>query len=258
MWDGIQTRKCGLHFGWKWCPESRRETVSPCSTSSSTCNCLAILFTLLSLLFRNKSYTLPFENRKNITHVALSPDSNVLLTVDEGAFINLRLCVKLIFSLRWQSSPIEFQKENSLASFQLQETRQRHKILSQWQVSCTKRRAGVRLTSDSLSDISPSRTIHMFKYGTLLTISYANSPPFNLHRTYTGHHDEVLSIEWSPDSRCVVLFLRSTTSIHLPAQLFPYRFPRYDRSTIHLGPGGRISTKDVRRSQGCSHCCIFF
>ena len=25
--------------------------------------------------------------------------------------------------------------------------------------------------------------------------------PFHLHRTYTGHHDEVLSIEWSPDSK---------------------------------------------------------
>lgn len=24
--------------------------------------------------------------------------------------------------------------------------------------------------------------------------------PFVLHRTYTGHHDEVLSLEWSPDS----------------------------------------------------------
>ncbi len=153
--------------------------MSPCSTSSSTCNCLAISFSLLILPFRNKSYTLPFENRKNITHIALSSDSNVLLTVDEGAFTNLRLCVKLIFSLRWQSSSIEFQTENNLTSFQLQETRQRHKILSQWQVSCTKRRAGVRrLTSDnSLSDILPSRTIHMFKYGTLLTISYANSPP---------------------------------------------------------------------------------
>ena len=27
--------------------------------------------------------------------------------------------------------------------------------------------------------------------------------PFVLHRTYTGHHDEVLSIEWSPDSKSV-------------------------------------------------------
>jgi periodic tryptophan protein 2 len=27
--------------------------------------------------------------------------------------------------------------------------------------------------------------------------------PFELHRTYTGHHDEVLSIQWSADSRSV-------------------------------------------------------
>lgn len=34
--------------------------------------------------------------------------------------------------------------------------------------------------------------------------------PFVLHRTYTGHHDEVLSVEWSKDSRCV-LFSKWTT-----------------------------------------------
>jgi len=27
--------------------------------------------------------------------------------------------------------------------------------------------------------------------------------PFVLHRTYTGHYDDVLSITWSSDSRCV-------------------------------------------------------
>jgi hypothetical protein len=34
----------------------------------------------------NKSYTFPFENRKNIAAIALSPDANVLVSVDEGAF----------------------------------------------------------------------------------------------------------------------------------------------------------------------------
>jgi hypothetical protein len=29
--------------------------------------------------------------------------------------------------------------------------------------------------------------------------------PFVLHRTYTGHHDDVLSIQWSPDSLQVAL-----------------------------------------------------
>ena len=40
---------------------------------------------------RNKSYTLPFENRKNIAVIALSPDSNVLISVDEGAAPNAYL-----------------------------------------------------------------------------------------------------------------------------------------------------------------------
>ncbi|KAF7966822.1 hypothetical protein HWV62_36959, partial [Athelia sp. TMB] len=39
--------------------------------------------------------------------------------------------------------------------------------------------------------------------------------PFNLHRTYTGHHDEVLSIQWSPDSKCFI-----TTSRDMTARLF--------------------------------------
>ena len=40
--------------------------------------------TWLTLCCSNKSRTIPFENRKNIAVVALSPDSNVLITVDEG------------------------------------------------------------------------------------------------------------------------------------------------------------------------------
>lgn len=35
-------------------------------------------------IFSNKSRTFPFENRKNITAIALSPDGKVLITVDEG------------------------------------------------------------------------------------------------------------------------------------------------------------------------------
>jgi WD40 repeat protein len=35
-------------------------------------------------LVSNKSRTLPFENRKNIACIALSPDGNLLLSIDEG------------------------------------------------------------------------------------------------------------------------------------------------------------------------------
>jgi hypothetical protein len=33
----------------------------------------------------NKSFTFPFQNRKNIATIALSPNGNILISVDEGA-----------------------------------------------------------------------------------------------------------------------------------------------------------------------------
>lgn len=33
----------------------------------------------------NKSFTFPFQNRKNIAAIALSPNGNILISVDEGA-----------------------------------------------------------------------------------------------------------------------------------------------------------------------------
>jgi hypothetical protein len=50
----------------------------------------------------NKSYTFPFENRKNIAGIALSPDANVLVTVDEGVFNSYRICGLLVY-LRLQT-----------------------------------------------------------------------------------------------------------------------------------------------------------
>ncbi|KAH9919810.1 uncharacterized protein B0H18DRAFT_1026313, partial [Fomitopsis serialis] len=45
----------------------------------------AVTFTITHLTYvSNKSRTFPFENRKNIAAIALSPDSNVLVSVDEG------------------------------------------------------------------------------------------------------------------------------------------------------------------------------
>ena len=35
--------------------------------------------------YSNKSFTFPFQNRKNIAAIALSPNGNILISVDEGA-----------------------------------------------------------------------------------------------------------------------------------------------------------------------------
>ncbi|KAG6810759.1 hypothetical protein H0H92_010441 [Tricholoma furcatifolium] len=94
-------------------------------------------------LVNNKSSTFAFENRKNIAAIALSPDSNILISVD-------------------------------------------------------------LVTHDS--------HVQVWKTPNHLVREFA---PFVLHRTYTGHHDEVLSIEWSPDSKCFL-----TTSRDMTARLF--------------------------------------
>lgn len=38
----------------------------------------------------NKSYTLPFENRKNVAVIALNNDSNILLSIDEGTLLSMK------------------------------------------------------------------------------------------------------------------------------------------------------------------------
>jgi hypothetical protein len=38
----------------------------------------------------NKSRTLAFENRKNVAAIALSPDGQVLISIDEGELVGRR------------------------------------------------------------------------------------------------------------------------------------------------------------------------
>lgn len=46
--------------------------------------CFASWWLIFAPLHSNKSRTLPFENRKNIARIALSPDAHILVSVDEG------------------------------------------------------------------------------------------------------------------------------------------------------------------------------
>ncbi|KIM91497.1 hypothetical protein PILCRDRAFT_810776 [Piloderma croceum F 1598] len=131
-------------------------------------------------LVNNKSYTFPFENRKNIAAIALSPDANVLVTVDEDGralLVNFRRGVILHhFNFHKPVKDIKFSPDGKYIS----------------------------VTNDSHIQVwrTPNHLVREFA-------------PFNLHRTYTGHHDEVLSIQWSPDSQCFI-----TTSRDMTARLF--------------------------------------
>ncbi|KAI0819421.1 WD40-repeat-containing domain protein [Trametes gibbosa] len=131
-------------------------------------------------LVNNKSHTFAFENRKNIAAIALSPDANVLLSVDEDGRALL----------------VNFKRGAVLHHFNFQKPVRAIKFSPDGKY--------IAVSHDSHVQVwrTPNHLIREFA-------------PFNLHRTYTGHHDEVLSIEWSPDSKCFI-----TTSRDMTARLF--------------------------------------
>ncbi|KAG9313612.1 WD40-repeat-containing domain protein [Chiua virens] len=131
-------------------------------------------------LINNKSRTLPFENRKNIAVIALSPDASLLLSVDDdgqAVLVHFRRGVVL--------HHINFKKAIRDAQF-------------------SPDGKYIAVTHDAHVQVwrTPNHLVREFA-------------PFVLHRTYTGHHDEVLSIQWAPDSTCFV-----TTSRDMTARLF--------------------------------------
>ncbi|KIK25932.1 hypothetical protein PISMIDRAFT_676441 [Pisolithus microcarpus 441] len=131
-------------------------------------------------LVNNKSRTLPFQNRKNISRIALSPDASILISVDEGGralLVNFKRGVVL--------HHINFKKPVKDVSF-------------------SPDGKYIAVTHDSHLQVwrTPNHLVREFA-------------PFTLHRTYTGHHNEILSIQWSSDSKCFL-----TTSRDMTARLF--------------------------------------
>ncbi|OAX35682.1 WD40 repeat-like protein [Rhizopogon vinicolor AM-OR11-026] len=131
-------------------------------------------------LVNNKSRTLPVENRKNIAAIALSPDGNVLVSIDEDGralLVNFKRGVVLHhFNFQKPVKDIQFSHDGKF----------------------------IAVTHDSHVQVwrTPNHLVREFA-------------PFVLHRTYTGHHDEVSSIRWSPDSTCFI-----TTSRDMTTRLF--------------------------------------
>nr|ASF90255.1 hypothetical protein SPAR04681 [Bartheletia paradoxa] len=131
-------------------------------------------------LVNNKSYTFPFENRKNIARIALSPNSTILISVDDDGralLVNYKRATVLHhFNFKKPVTDIQFSPDGKYIAV----THGSH--IQLWR--------------------TPGHLIREFA-------------PFTLHREYTGHFDDVVSITWSADSR---FFL--TTSKDMTARLF--------------------------------------
>ena len=86
--------------------------------------------------------------------------------------------------------------------------------------------------------------------------------PFALHRTYTGHHDEVLSIRWAPDSTCVSFYLSSppyhVVQLNVHSKVLYHDVPGYDSEVIHSEPGRRFPPENVCRPPRRSHWGLLF
>ncbi|KAI0169502.1 WD40-repeat-containing domain protein [Hypoxylon sp. FL1284] len=123
-------------------------------------------------LVDNKSYTLPFAHRKNISRIGLTPRGNLLLSVDEEGHAILTNVPRRIsiyhFSFRSPVTALAFSPSGRHFAVGL------GRKTEVWHVPST---------PDSNADGE---------------LEFA---PFVRHHTHMGHFDDVRHIEWSTDSR---------------------------------------------------------
>ncbi|KAI0598168.1 WD40-repeat-containing domain protein [Biscogniauxia sp. FL1348] len=123
-------------------------------------------------LVDNKSYTLPFAHRKNISRIGLTPRGNLLLSVDDDGhaiLTNVPRRVSLYhFSFRSSVTALAFSPSGRHFAVGL------GRKTEVWQVPST-------------PDANAQGELEF--------------APFVRHHTHVGHFDDVRHIEWSADSR---------------------------------------------------------
>ncbi|KAF9581478.1 hypothetical protein BGW38_001484, partial [Lunasporangiospora selenospora] len=130
-------------------------------------------------LVNNKATTFPFENNKNIDRLALSPNSTLLISVDEDGralLVNYNRQVVLHrMHFKGKVHDLQFSPDGKYFA------------------------------------VTNGKQIHVWK-----TPGYHREfAPIVLHRKYTGHYDDVVSISWSPDSKFFM-----TTSKDMSAKIY--------------------------------------
>ena len=120
----------------------------------------------------NKSYTLPFSHRRNISRLALNLRGNLLLSVDEGGRAILASFPRRValhhFSFKAPVSALAFSPSGHHFAAGT------GRFVEVWKTPST---------PEAITDEG---------------LEYA---PFIRHRVHAGHYDTVQSIEWSSDSR---------------------------------------------------------
>ncbi|KAK3328496.1 WD40-repeat-containing domain protein [Cercophora scortea] len=123
-------------------------------------------------LVDNKSYTLPFSHRKNVARIGLTPQGNLLLSIDEDGQAILtnvpRRVAMYHFSFRSSVTALSFSPSGRYFAVGL------GRKLEVWHVPSTP-------DSNAEGDLEFA--------------------PFVRHHTHVGHFDDVRHIEWSSDSR---------------------------------------------------------
>jgi periodic tryptophan protein 2 len=132
---------------------------------------------------RNTSYTLPFAHRKNIVCIALNPQGNLLLSVDEDGQAILTIFPRRIsiyrFSLKSRVTALAFSPSGDYFIVGL------GRKIQAWRTPST-----------------PGT-------GTDGELEFA---PFVLHREYGGHYEDVYNLQWSGDSRFFVSASKDLTA----------------------------------------------
>ncbi|KEF51506.1 uncharacterized protein A1O9_12423 [Exophiala aquamarina CBS 119918] len=133
-------------------------------------------------LTKNTSYTLPFAHRRNITHLDLTPDGKLLLTIDEDGRAILSIFTRRVaiyhFSFKSPVTALAFSPSGEHFIVGL------GRKIQAWKTPSTP-------GGDANGELE-----------------YA---PFVLHREYGGHFDEVRDLSWSGDSR---FFLSSSKDLN--------------------------------------------
>lgn len=123
-------------------------------------------------LCSNKSYTLPFAHRKNISALGLTPRGNLLLSIDEDGQAILtnipRRIVLYHFSFKASPTAVSFSPSGRYFAVGL------GRKLEVWHVPST-------------PDVNADGEVEF--------------APFVRHHVHVGHFDDVRHIEWSSDSR---------------------------------------------------------